>query len=230
MYTAPAYFMATVVCITIFFILNYFKDRIRHLTQKDPKRKSQRQQLVDDVANATIWIGLTVYDACILGCMLLNVATKGSIAAFETMGIRYAESHFELYPAKAGVIVATCGTVGVVFLLLMGYLSQHFSDIQLITGGMVIMAAGIVSLAGFHEDVENPKWRYVFAMFLIYAVGYPIGHTALIGLFSKSKSRCSAWTGTNDNFAYLLSLVALSRTHETFRSISQSLEEDPKVN
>lgn len=118
---------------------------------------------------------------------MLNIATKGSIGSFETLGVSIAMSHFDMSSSEAGTIVACCGTIGVGALLSMGRLSQFLSDIQLIAGGMVIMALGILSLTALEEDGDNPSWRFVAAIFMIYSVGYPIGHTAVIGLFSKSK-------------------------------------------
>jgi ceroid-lipofuscinosis MFS transporter 7 len=53
---------------------------------------------------------------------------------------------------------------------------------------MAVMVVGILSLAFVPEDPDNnPSWRYLFAIFMVYSIGYPIGHTAVIGLFSKSK-------------------------------------------
>jgi hypothetical protein len=186
MYTAPAYFMSAVVIATIVLLRLYFRDRVRYGTQIEA-RKSKKREAIDDHANAMTCIGLSIYDCCILGCMALNVSTKGSIASFETMGISMAESHFDMASARAGTIVASCGTVGVISLLSMGHLAHFFSDIQLICGGMIVMAAGIVSLTTLDDEGGNSSWRFILAIFLIYAVGYPIGHTAVIGLFSKSK-------------------------------------------
>ena len=186
MYTAPAYFMTVVVFVTIVLLQLYFKDRVRYGSQMEVK-KSKKREAIDDHANAITCIGLSIYDCCILGCMALNVSTKGSIASFETMGISMAESHFDMASARAGTIVASCGTVGVVSLLSMGHLAHFFSDIQLICGGMIVMATGIMSLTTLDDEGGNASWRFILAMFLIYSVGYPIGHTAVIGLFSKSK-------------------------------------------
>ena len=182
----------SIICLaTVFCLVVFFRDRQRVATQK-PKKKSSRQIEIEEVSNTRTLFGLlTVYDACILGCMLLNVATKGSIASFETMGIAYAETHFNMQSQQAGSLVATCGSIGVFALLSMGTLETWFDDIGLICGGMVVMATGIMSLSGMREGVENPHWRYFLAMFFIYATGYPIGHTAVIGLFSKSKSERS---------------------------------------
>jgi ceroid-lipofuscinosis MFS transporter 7 len=154
---------------------------------KDKKKKSAKRAAIDDHANQMTFVGLTVYDCCILGCMLLNISTKGTIGAFETMGISLAESYFGMQSSKAGAIVGTCGTFGVIALLSMGHLSQIFTDIQLICGGMLVMCAGMTGLVFLDEDQNNPSWEYMLAMFMMYSVGYPIGHTALIGLFSKSK-------------------------------------------
>lgn len=135
------------------------------------------------------FVGLSVYDCCILGCMLLNVSTKGSISAFETLGVSIAQSHFNMESSRAGLIVATCGSIGVMSLLSMGHLAKFLSDIQLICGGMLIMSCGVISLGFLEQDVVNPSWKFCTAIFLIYSVGYPIGHTAVIGLFSKIVGR-----------------------------------------
>lgn len=186
MYTAPAYFMALLICINLVLLSIYFRDRQRINIVKDSKKKSTNQVAREDFGNMTTWIGLTIYDCCILGCLLLNVATKGSIACFETMGIAVAESHFELRSSKAGAIVATSGTFGVISLLGMGHLARYFTDVQLISGGMLIMGSGIATLVNIDDTIHNPTWKFFVAIFMIYGIGYPIGHTAVIGLFSKS--------------------------------------------
>eukprot|EP00978_Attheya_sp_CCMP212_P012620 scaffold31556_cov62-Attheya_sp.AAC.2 len=174
-FTAPAYFMSL--------------DRER-ITAIAPKvKKSSRQLAVDAVAKETTWFGWTVYDAVIFGCMLLSASTKGSIACFETLGISFATSHFDLSNSRAGNIVATCGLLGVFSLLSMGQIAKRLSDIQMISGGIFIMCLGAVSLADIKEGENANSWRYFISIFMIYSIGYPIGHTALIGMFSKIVGR-----------------------------------------
>ena len=194
MFTAPAYFMTMVVGLCLFVLHRSFQDRQRIETVKEVK-KSNRRQAIDDVANTITFVGLSVYDCCILGCMLLNVSTKGGISVYETLGIVVAEDHFGLPASRAGVIVATCGSLGVISLLSMGHLARYLNDIQMICGGMAVMLLGVVSLVPMEGDANNPTWQYVVAIFMIYAVGYPIGHTAVIGLFSKSTCSldCRVW-------------------------------------
>merc|ERR1719491_2541578 len=53
----------------------------------------------------------------------------------------------------------------------------------------MVMAVGIISLSQIEEGYDNPTWRYYISIFMIYSIGYPIGHTAVIGLFSKIVGR-----------------------------------------
>jgi len=188
-YTAPAYFMGALCIINLVLMALFFRDRTR-VRNDSGKRKSRKQQSIDDFAMKTTAVGITIYDACILGCLLLNVSTKGSIASFETLGIAFAGSHFGMESSVAGSIVGTCGALGVVALLSMGRLAKIMTDLQMIVGGMIVMVISVVSLLGL-EDVgeDNPTWRYWLAMILMYSIGYPIGHTAVIGLFSKIVGR-----------------------------------------
>jgi MFS transporter, ceroid-lipofuscinosis neuronal protein 7 len=187
-FTSPAYVMSFVCLSALFCLAVYFADRYCIEVDEVKKKKSTKRAAIDDMADSRTCFGrISVFDACVLGCMLLNVSTKGSIACFETLGVAYAETHFNMEAQFAGMLVATCGTFGVLALLSMGSLEARFSDVQIISGGILVMTFGIVSLMGFEAGIENPHWRYLLAMFLIYAVGYPIGHTAVIGLFSKSK-------------------------------------------
>ena len=120
--------------------------------------------------------------------MLLNIATKGNIACFETLGVAIAQENFDMMASRAGIIIALCGVVGVINLLNMGVLEQRYTDVQIIIGGMITMIIGICFLCFIdNHDDNNPTWIYVVAMMLLYGFGYPIGHTAVIGLFSKSE-------------------------------------------
>ncbi|CAM9556073.1 unnamed protein product, partial [Ectocarpus sp. 8 AP-2014] len=122
-------------------------------------------------------------DMLIYGGFLLNVSTKGTISCFETIGAAYAILNFSLTNAEAGSIFAACGAIGVVTLLSMRLLCKHFNDIQLVLGGVSLMIVTCAMLAlpptviGLHG--------FIAAVFLVYSIGYPIGHTAVLALFSK---------------------------------------------
>jgi MFS transporter, ceroid-lipofuscinosis neuronal protein 7 len=197
MYTAPAYCMSFIVVSTIVILLLFFQDRERMEEVKDTKKQNGKRQVLEEYANEKVsfaggYFYLTIYDLCILGCMLLNVATKGSIASFETLGIAIAEEYFDMSSSHAGFIIAACGLCGVVALLNLGILERNFTDVYIIAGGMMVMLSGICGLLIIDASgaVGRSDGGYVLSMFLIYGVGYPIGHTAVIGLFSKSK--CAA--------------------------------------
>mmetsp|Transcript_28172 Transcript_28172/g.59494 ORF Transcript_28172/g.59494 Transcript_28172/m.59494 type:complete len:509 (+) Transcript_28172:63-1589(+) len=190
-YSAAAYFMASLCVVALFLLLTGFQARYR--TKPSAKAKKSKSRLEqDEVANRMTFLGITVYNAALLGCMLLNVSTKGSIGSFETMGISFAESHFGLQPALAGTIVSINGLIGVGCLLSMGYLGRLLTDIQMIIGGIAVCAIGIISFASLESvemGAENSIVHYIIGIFMIYGIGYPIGHTAVIGLFSKVVGR-----------------------------------------
>lgn len=50
-------------------------------------------------------------------------------------------------------------------------------------GGIGVMI--IAQLFGLSYGGIPAKWRYVVSVVLMYAIGYPIGHTAVLGAFSK---------------------------------------------
>jgi len=193
MYTAPAYFMFLVVLSVILCLRTFFRDRQRVVRVASTEQEKSRpvaertNETADERANRRTWMGISVFDCCILGCMLLNISTRGSIASFETLGIAIAQSNFHMISSRAGFIVAMCGACGVVSLLNMGILEENFTDVTIATGGMLVMGIGIASMSGIHDGVHPPSWLYGLSMFFIYAIGYPIGNTAVIGLFSKSK-------------------------------------------
>lgn len=200
--------MNFVITVTLIYMVLFFRDRVRLSAPKKNIKKSAKRAAIEDRANDMTFVGLTIYDCCILGCMLLNVSTKGSISAFETLGVSIAQSHFDMSSANAGVIVATCGSIGVLSLLSMGHLAKFLSDIQLICGGMLVMACGVLSLGFLEQDAVNPSWKFCTAIFLIYSVGYPIGHTAVIGLFSKSEYPFSSITFLWTVFFHVVEIIA----------------------
>ncbi len=106
------------------------------------------------------------------------------------MGISYAQSHFGLSAATAGTIVSLNGVVGVFSLLSMGHIGRVLTDVQMIIGGITVCALGIIGfspLDSLEDGAENAVWKYFVGILMIYGIGYPIGHTAVIGLFSKGE-------------------------------------------
>ena len=65
-----------------------------------------------------------------------------------------------------------------VSLLSMRLFCRYFNDVQLVLGGVSLM---IASCALFVGSPSGPTGLHVFflAVFLLYSVGYPIGHTAV---------------------------------------------------
>lgn len=171
----------------LYLVTKYFENRQRAMSPiKRPL--SSRQRANEEVANSPTCFGyLSVRMLCLLGCMFMNAFTKGPMSCFETLGIEFAESRFDMYRAQAGSIVATMGFLGAFFLMVMGFLSQRFDDTQLTSAGIFLFVIGIIMNATLDQNEMNAHWKYVLSMFFCYSIGYPICHTALVGLFSKRK-------------------------------------------
>ncbi|GMH66437.1 hypothetical protein TrRE_jg9159 [Triparma retinervis] len=183
-FSMPAWFMVVLCSLTLILTRTVFTDRKR--AAKAPKKAADLESGEADFADQLVLGSLTRFDATILGCMLLNVATKGSIAVYETLAVNFSVSHFVSFDAeKAGFVVSSCGAMGVVALLCMGLLGRIWSDVQMITGGMIVMCIGTGLLVHFGDHSHFGETRFTAAVFLLYSIGYPIGHTAVIGIFSK---------------------------------------------
>lgn len=129
----------------------------------------------------------TEVDWCIFAGLLLNVATKGSVGVFETMGIPIAIAHFDVSNTVAGYTVSACGAVGVFALaFLMKPLVERFHDTKLMAGGVFVMILSCVLMRNYSTDGSpGSQWQYFLAIFTMYASGYPIGHTAVLTWYSK---------------------------------------------
>lgn len=197
-FTSPIIFMSFMCFVTLYWLHNHFQDRPRYSSPVG-KKKSKRQLEYDEIAKSkTCWGRLSVYSACLYGCMILNAFTKGPMSCFETLGINFAESRFGIHRSTAGTIVASMGVVGAVNLMAMKILSARFDDSILTSGGIVVFIVGIIMNTFLDkENVDmNPDWKYLLSIFFSYGVGYPICHTALIGLFSKIVGRSGRPQGT----------------------------------
>jgi len=190
-FTAPALFTATAACTTAYLLYFYFEDAPTIKSVPVDKPLTARRQSQNELANSSTCFGqITVYTACLVGCMFLNAFLKGPMSCFETLGIEFAESHFNMGRGEAGSIGALMGFLGAMTLIAMRIkITQLYDDTQIIMVGYGMFGIGILMntfLDGDDPD-SNPKWMYAASMFFIYTVGYPVCHVALVGLFSKGQ-------------------------------------------
>jgi MFS transporter, ceroid-lipofuscinosis neuronal protein 7 len=92
--------------------------------------------------------------------------------------------HFQWDLIRLGIAITVCGLIGVLFLLCFPLLLRFVKDTDLIIGGIGLMFLSCLLLVdGLFSNITEQ--RVYLALILMFAVGYPIGHTALIGVFSK---------------------------------------------
>lgn len=182
-YNSPGILISILAFVGILLLLYVFVDI--HFDSKKNDAKNANEIRVQQ----TPYLRASPVDLAVLSCMMLNVTTKGSIATLETLGVEIAVDAFHLTPSIAGNIVAVNGCLGVMVLFLYGYWSVLLSEAQVIVSGIIVMMMGFISIICFGklDVIRTGDNCYSFSMFMIYAVGYPLGHTAAMALFSKRK-------------------------------------------
>jgi len=186
-YTCPAIFIGALALIAILLLDHCFEDYLFEPTIRSTQK--QNIEISTQKESQSLLLGFSKVDLACLGCLLLNVTTKGSISCMETLGIDVAANFFHISPQSAGDVVATNGSLGVFVLFFYGFVSSYFCDIYVVAAGICTMAFGILILiyAKFSVITTFAYQMYASAIFLLYTLGYPIGHTAAMGLFSKRK-------------------------------------------
>lgn len=68
----------------------------------------------------------------------------------------------------------------------MRLLCRHYNDIQLVLGGVSLMILTCLVLAIPPQAGATGLHVFIAAVFMMYSIGYPIGHTAVSPLFVRS--------------------------------------------
>jgi len=116
---------------------------------------------------------------------VLNVATKGTIAVYETMGTQIDLSMLHGSETQMGILISISGLVGVTILVNFHHFTTIFSEIELIVGGMVLMAIMCLLLGLLLKSPVFGIPSFYISIIAMYSIAYPIGHTAVLGMFSK---------------------------------------------
>lgn len=180
-FALPAYFIACLCILCLAGLILFFKDLpavvkqpivVEANTIENPMVEHEQ---LPDASNIKYIIG---------GMMLLNVSSKGSIAVYETLGSQIGIVDYNLSSLELGALISICGVVGFAQLLLFDKVwCKHFTDIQLMRGGILTMIIAQIFIINYGSIPD--LGGYVISVILMYAFGYPIGHTAVLGAFSK---------------------------------------------
>ena len=142
----------------------------------------------DGISDASqIWYSSPI--VLVVSFLVLNATTKGSISVYETIGSQIATVDYEMSKSTLGLIVSISGVVGFVQLIYFKEIyTNRVSDVTIMLGGIAIMIVAQLLMISFNDESASVSVnRYVCSLILMYAFGYPIGHTAVLGAFSKVK-------------------------------------------
>ena len=127
-------------------------------------------------------------DKLAIGGCILNITTKGTIGVYETLGVSIARSQLGWDNVRAGYLFSAGGAVGVGALLSFAWLVRTFGDIKLVVWGLGIMIVSLLLMVDWTGNGISPV-AFLLAVPLMYSIGYPVGHTAELGMFSKITSK-----------------------------------------
>lgn len=174
-FALPAYAIGFLAFFSLLGLIFQFKDI------KTPKARSPRNQ---DGSSLTSAEDALEMKKIIVVMLLLNISTKGSIAVYETLGSQIGLVDYHLSSIQLGVLISLSGAAGTVLLLTFdGFWAKRFTDIQLILGGSAVMMVAQLFLINY--GTGTPLANFIIAVVLMYSIGYPIAHTAVLGGFSK---------------------------------------------
>lgn len=195
MYVLPATSISIMAFISIVLLVAVFREK-RNFTELTYTKLEVVDKTYADESTSKVAAGTSIRVAeeasisspsvitwlAFAGC-LLNVTTKGTIGVYETMGAEFVMSHFQWPLAKVGMVFASFGILGVGCLLCFDRLVKVFGDVELMMYGMTVMMISCMLLMS--EFGTQMEWQFYLSIFLLYSVGYPMGHTAVLGMVSK---------------------------------------------
>jgi MFS transporter, ceroid-lipofuscinosis neuronal protein 7 len=195
MYALPGYVIACLSCLCIVGLFTFFEN-IPIPTPADQPSSSEEVLSLKESGNSQAELTESEQSLdidrtnqwnthlLIIAMIFLNFTTKGSIAVYETLGSEILIDDYDFTVFPVGSLVSIGGTIGTIQLILFkSFWSKQLSDLQLMLGGIIVMIlAQLILLSyGAVPGVE----RFIVGMLIMYGVGYPIGHTAIIAAFSK---------------------------------------------
>jgi ceroid-lipofuscinosis MFS transporter 7 len=216
-YSLPAYFIA-LLCLYCFIALFVtFEDlpsKDENLKEKLPKRSSTLEIEASNKDESPKLSAIEQQEKqknllLIIIFIFLNITTKGSIAVYETLASQIAYIDYHISPLLLGCIISTSGAVGTLILLKFKFVTSYLGDdydVMKFGIGLMILAQFIIcSYSGILASVE----QFYVAVILIYAIAYPVGHTAVLGAFSKiqktgKQATLLGWFASAGSFARIV--------------------------
>jgi ceroid-lipofuscinosis MFS transporter 7 len=130
---------------------------------------------------------------------------------YETLGAQIGVDDYHLAPLMVGLLISLFGLVGFIQLLFFDSLWSNWfclTDFQLIKLGLLVMICA--QLIIYSYGFKYPSFtQYLLCVGLMYSFGYPVGHTAVLGAFSKiqksgPQAALMGWFATAGSFSRII--------------------------
>ncbi|KAA8495833.1 Major facilitator superfamily domain-containing protein 8 [Porphyridium purpureum] len=142
-------------------------------SQKPPRPASPEVEASDEQPD---WLAL-------VACLLINICFRGVVAELETLASPLLMERYGTTVETTSYIIGGLGFLGLGVYFSFKPITRTFSDRQLVTIGEILIALG--SIIAWQRFVPVPLWLFTLAIGLVWSLAYPLGQTAVLGLFSK---------------------------------------------
>lgn len=219
-FTLPIIFLSAVTVVCIFLLSVVFMD-IRRWHGNDLDRggsrtlnslelaSTQSEVSPNFIPRGKSWMGMSIETRVAVAGCILNMATKGTIGVFETLGSELGTTQYNWSSVRIGYTFALFGVMGVLSLLSFHFFIRLFGDINLVLFGMTLMIASCMVMIFMQDNVSADYVQFYVALILMYSIGYPLGHTAVLGIVSKittqgPQGRLLGWFGSAGSLARVI--------------------------
>jgi len=222
-FSAPAYCTGIMSILCILFLTVIFREPAhsveRIMNAAQPENRGESTPLVQEssqevaleggetrVIDETRWCSSAT--PVLIALILLNFGTRGAIGCFETTGTIVSLQVYHEDVVFTGHLFGICGSCGVIVLIYLGSIVNLFSEMYSLIFGILMMLASSIILVVFTYQGASVHW-FEGSVWLMYALGFPIGNTVVLGLYSKvaqgmSQSELLSWFGTAGSAARVL--------------------------
>lgn len=174
-YPALVLIVCNMLCILVIYSFYFNPPEAAPRRRASPQNGSSSSN--DDVEGPDVF--------ALVVCLLINITFRGIVAELETVCTPFLMEHFDVSYAKASFYISFIGFFGLAVYLGFKPIAKTFSDRSLVVFGLVAVVVGCLPISSTWLSEHMSVGVYVACLGINWSLAYPVGQTAVLGLFSK---------------------------------------------
>lgn len=185
-FTYPAYMLMFANALCMLLIHSFYIDPPLEAMSGGYSRPTPAQQILPDTnIYAAIFEAPRADTLSLTICLIVNIVFRGIIAEFETISVPFLMEQYGITYAVGSYFLSGVGLIGLAVYLCFKPISERFHDRFLVVVGLALTMIGCLPLAMRFLSMRLSVITYVVCLGLTWSIGFPIGQTAILSLFSK---------------------------------------------